>query len=281
MSDCQKAHGGSVVDVVTKSLLKEFAQSQKIESDQESEQFEAFINYVVVADVYPEEFDFGAVSTGKGEFGLDGIAIIVNDILLDDEEQAEDLIEHSPVLQIQFLFLQAKTSSSFDAGDMSKFFQAVLDFFKIESAFAQNERILELQRIKNRLYEAAAKFTRGLPKLGMYFATTGTWTNDKNLSAIRDGFLAQAGSLHIFADASFSPIDAARIQKLYFQTKNAFRVTISFPNNLPLPEIPNVRESYIGLLPLSEYLKVISDDGGNIRRRLFSITSAIFKVIHR
>ncbi len=116
------------------------------------EQFEAFVNYIVVSDIYPEEFDFSLIATGPGEFGIDGLAIIVNDAIVDDEEQLEDVIAHNPVLQVQFLFVQAKTSSSFDAGEMSKFFQAALDFFKDEASFKQNERILELQRIKNRLY---------------------------------------------------------------------------------------------------------------------------------
>jgi hypothetical protein len=102
------------MDVVTQSLLKEFAESQKIEGAPQPDQFEAFINYIVVSDIYPEEFDFTLVATGKGEFGLDGIAIIVNDTLIDDEDQIEDLLEHSPVLQIQFIFLQAKSSASFD-----------------------------------------------------------------------------------------------------------------------------------------------------------------------
>jgi len=35
---------------------------------------------------------------------------------------------------------------------LSKFFQAVLDFFNEKISFQQNERVLELQRIKNRLY---------------------------------------------------------------------------------------------------------------------------------
>ncbi len=250
-------------------FLKEFAQSQKIDSLAQPDQFEAFINYIVVSDIYPEEFDFNIVSTGQGEFGIDGIAIIVNDAIVDDEEQLDDIIAHNPVLQIQFLFVQAKTSSSFESGDLSKFFQAVLDFFKEKASFQQNERILELQRIKNRLYDSAAKFVRGLPKIALYYATTGTWTEDKNLCAIRDGFLAQASALHMFAATSFHPLDATKVQKLYFQTKNAFRVSISFGQNLSLPEIPNVRESYIGLLPISEYLKMITDDDGNVRRRLF------------
>ena len=167
------------MDVVTQSLLREFAQSQKIDGQPQSEQFEAFVNYVVVSDIYPEEFDFNIVATGPGEFGIYGIAIIVNDAIVDDEEQLEDIIEHSPVLQVQFLFMQAKTSSSFETGDISKFFQASLDFFKEEASFKQNERILELQRIKNQLYLDAAKFVRGLPKIALYYATTGSWTEDR------------------------------------------------------------------------------------------------------
>lgn len=257
------------MDVVTQSLLKEFAESQKINNLKRDDQFEAFVNYIVVSDVYPEEFDFNIISTGVGEFGVDGIAIIVNDVIVDDEEQLNDIIDHSPVLQVQFIFIQAKSSSAFDSGDMSKFFQAVLDFFKEKPKFVQSEKVLELQKLSRILYESAAKFSRGLPRISLYYATTGTWADDKNLCAIRDGFLAQATTLHMFSGATFHPLDATKIQKLFFQTKNAFRVTINFSQNLSLPEIANVRESYIGLLPVSEYLKAICDEDGNVRRRLF------------
>jgi hypothetical protein len=141
------------MDVVTQSLLREFAESQKIDGLPQSDQFEAFVNYVVVSDIYPEEFDFNLVATGPGEFGIDGIAIIVNDAIVDDDEQLEDIISHSLGLQVQFLFIQAKTSSHFDSGEMSKFFHAVLDFFKDAASFKQNKRILELQCVKNRLYK--------------------------------------------------------------------------------------------------------------------------------
>ena len=140
------------MDVVTQSLLNEFVGSQKIDGLGQADQFEAFVNYIVVSDMFPEEFDFAMISTGKGEFGLDGIAVIVNDILVDDEEQLEDIVDHSPSLQVQFIFLQSKTASSFDAGDMSKFFQAVLDFFRPGCEFVQSDRVLEMQGVKNKLY---------------------------------------------------------------------------------------------------------------------------------
>jgi hypothetical protein len=61
--------------IVTQSFLREFAASQKIDGLPQADQFEAFVNYIVVSDIYPEEFDFGLISTGKGEFGLDGMGL--------------------------------------------------------------------------------------------------------------------------------------------------------------------------------------------------------------
>ena len=99
-----------------------------------------------------------------------------------------------------------------------------------------------MQGVKNKLYHSAAKFLRGLPRLSLYYATTGT-LSVRNLCTISDGFLAQLRSLHMLDNISFHPLDAGSIQKLYFQTKNAFKASILFPQNLSLPAIPNVRES--------------------------------------
>lgn len=257
------------MDVVTQSLLKEFSESQKIENESEAVRFESFVNYVVVSDIYSEEFDFNVVASGAGEFGIDGLAILVNDTLVDDDEQLEDIIQHTPSLNVQFVFSQAKSGAKFNSGEITKFLQAVSDFFSNDNRIPQSERIVDLCKIKDRLYQNAAKFTRGLPRLSLYFATTGTWQNDRLIVGIVDGYLNQFRELHIFDAVYFNPLDAARIQKLYFQTKNAFQVTIQFPQNLPLPEIPNVREAYIGVLPTVEYLKMITDGEGNVRRRLF------------
>ncbi|MDR6413245.1 UNVERIFIED_ORG: hypothetical protein ABIC62_006680 [Burkholderia sp. 1595] len=257
------------MDVVTSSLLKEFVNSQKIAAETEAAQFEAFVNYITISDIYPEEFDFTSVGTGEGEFGLDGIAIIVNDILVDDEEQLDDLVAHAPSLNVQFVFLQAKTSAGFDGGEMLKFYEAVDDFFDQNVKFKQNEKIQELQRVKNKIYEYASKFTRGLPKVNLYYASTGTWTEDQNLCVMRNKALKRLDDRHIFSSCLFHPLDVGKVQKLYFQTKNSFKTTIQFQQSLALPEIPKVRESYIGLLPISEYAKVITDDEGLVRRKLF------------
>jgi hypothetical protein len=149
------------VDPVTNSLLNDFVASQQIGSKDEATQFEHFVNYVVLFDIFAEEFDVEAIATGSGEFGIDGICIIVNDTIIEDEEQLDDLAENANALVVQFVFTQAKASKSFDAGDLSKFLIAVDDFFSDKLALVQNERIHTQRKIKTKLYQYAAKFVRG------------------------------------------------------------------------------------------------------------------------
>lgn len=257
------------MDPVTKSLLKDFVMSQQIGPKDEATQFEHFVNYVVLFDMFTEEFDVEAIATGAGEFGIDGISIIINETMIEDEEQLEDLAENANTLTAQFVFTQAKTSKSFDAGDLSKFLIAVDDFFSDKLAFVQSERIQTQHKIKCRLYQYAAKFVRGLPRLQLFYATTGSWQNDANLVAIRDAYIKTFEGKHIFDGIEFTPIDSSRLQKLYFQTKNAIKVGVQFPSNIALPPITGVREAYIGVLSALQYLKLITDEHGTVRRRLF------------
>lgn len=257
------------MDLVTDALVKECLKSQQIENSDPSVRFEHFVNFVVVSDLYGEDFDVEAIATGAGEFGIDGICIIVNDTIVEDVDQFDDLAERAAILTAKFIFIQSKTSPAFDTGDVSKFFLAVRDFFSATMSFKQNERINQAFNLKNAIYAQAAKFTRGLPDVSMHYATTGQWQEDRNLCAARDLHKAQIKELHIFNRIIFEPLDATKIQKLYFQTKNAFKVSVSFQNNIALPSIDGVREAYIGVLALSEFMKMISDEHGEIRRKLF------------
>ncbi|CAA2158810.1 hypothetical protein MBRA_04065 [Methylobacterium brachiatum] len=222
-----------MVDPVTKSLLSDFLSSQQIATPSEPEQFEHFVNYVVMFDLFPEEFDVEDIATGAGEFGLDGLAIIVNDTIIVDEEQLEDLADNSSSLTVQFVFTQAKSAKSFNAGELSQFLLAVNDFFGERMAFVQGEKVQTLHRIKNKLYGYAPKFVRGLPRLSLHYATTGTWQSDPNLIAVRDAHLITLREKHMFSQVDFLPIDAARLQKLYFQTKTRLKSASIFKATSP------------------------------------------------
>jgi hypothetical protein len=101
--------------------------------------------------------------------------------------------------------------------------------------------------------------------------TTGQWTGDQVLDARR-----QAGISELKAEMTFNPdavelecIGADEIQKLYRQTKNAVSREFAFTHHVPVPEIPGVKESFVGYINAIDFLSIIKSDDGEIMRGIF------------
>src|SRR5687768_10877675 len=103
------------MDRITKSLLDAFRAEQSLPASMpEPDVFELFASYCVVSDTHDEEFDVNDVHAGGADdLGLDGIAIIVNGILVHSVDEVEDLLEVNGYLDAAFVFIQAKSGGNF------------------------------------------------------------------------------------------------------------------------------------------------------------------------
>jgi hypothetical protein len=63
------------------------------------------------------------------------------------------------------------------------------------------------------------------------------------------------------------PVDAG--QKLYNQTKNALSREFTFADRAVVPEIKGVSEAYLGFVSARTFLKIVSDDDGDIIKSIF------------
>ena len=103
----------------------------------------------------------------------------------------------------------------------------------------------------------------------MYYVTTGKWQSDPKLEARIENEKEALFELNIFRQVDLEPVDARQLQRLYNSAKNRLSKSITFSGKVTLPALPGVQESYLGYLPAEEYLKLITDDSGNIVRGLF------------
>lgn len=134
------------MDRITKGYMTNFAASQELHNmTDESRLFELFSCYCVLSREYPESFDLSDVVTGGGgDGGVDGIAIIANNVLIHSSEEFDDLVEQThSITDLKFVFVQAKTSPSFNGGDIATFGFGVQDLFKEQPEMVQNEEIKE------------------------------------------------------------------------------------------------------------------------------------------
>ena len=259
------------MDLVTKSLLKTFQDEESLQNENDqSTLFEHFGNYCALANAYGEEFDVEDIHTGGGDdLGIDGIAIIVNGALVLDVDEVADLAETNKHLDVEFVFVQSKTGSSFSGSEISNFFFGVKDFFSTSPKLPRNKSIQEREVLIREIYEKSSLFKKGNPAVRMYYVTTGKWENDSKLISRIESEKESVLELNIFDRIEFTPVDARYLQQLYKRAKNRLSKTVDFVNKVTLPSLEGVRESYLGFLPVSEYLKLITDESGGVLKGLF------------
>ncbi len=259
------------MDLVTQSLLSSFRQEESLPDDiSEATVFEHFVNFISVSSEYSEEFDVEDVHTGGGDdLGIDGIAVLANGRLVSDAEEVEDLVIANKYLEVDIICCQAKSGGAFSGSDISNFFFGVKDLFSTQPALPRNSEVKAKESILKLIYKKSPLFKRGNPSLHMFYATTGKWEDDAKLNARIVHEKETIIDLNIFGDVHFQALDARTLQRLYASAKNRLSKSIEFVSKITLPALPGVEESYLGSLPADQYLRLITDDTGNIIRGLF------------
>ncbi len=252
------------MDRITQSLISELLSNQELNSEGESKDFEKLANYCIISNEYTKTFDIGQVTVGDGgDTGLDGIAIIVNGQLIEDKDEVDDLLEKNSSLEVNYVFVQSKTSSSYSNGDLSTFIFGVKDFFALKPSLMRNADVMRIADISDHIYSKAPHFKEN-PIIKLFYCNTGKWTGDQNLSAVISQGINELEQLNLFEKVLFNPYGAKEIAASFRKTKEAISTTINFNNRVTLPSIKGISEAYIGLLPFSEFKKILTDEEDNL-----------------
>jgi hypothetical protein len=254
----------SQMDKITKSLITELLETQEISSEGDSKDFEKLVNYSIVTNEYSKTFDIDLLCVGDGnDTGIDGLAIIVNGQLIENIDEVDDLIKANNLLDVTYLFIQAKTSSNFDSGSINNFIFGVIDFFVETPKLVRNSDIKRFAEISDYIYDRAPKF-RENPTLKLFYVTTGKWVDDINLLAVINNGINTLEQKNLFDSVSIQPLGAREIANAYRKTKESISTTINFISRITLPPINGISQAYIGLLPFSEFQKIVSGAEGNL-----------------
>ena len=97
------------MDRITQSMIEAFKEDLSVNIDDISLLFEYFSNYCVVNDVYGvNDFDVEDITTGKNTQGIDGIAIIVNQKLINTTDDIDLLISYNQTISVKFVLIQTR-----------------------------------------------------------------------------------------------------------------------------------------------------------------------------
>jgi AIPR protein len=257
------------MDRIVKSLVEDLLSSQEIKFESHDKDFERFVNYSIISKEFNKSFDIDDTLTGSGDdTGIDGIAVIVNGQMVYNKEDVEFLISNNNFLEATFIFIQSKTGNHFGTNDLNNFGYGVKDFFSETPSLRRNSEIKAFAELSNFIFSNASKF-RDTPKCKLYFVTNGNWLNDQNCASIIDSNKDDLMKFNLFSSVEYTPVGANEIGKIYRETKNTVNTTFIFQDKVALPDLPNIKESYYGILPISEFKNILLDENGNMRNIFF------------
>jgi hypothetical protein len=253
------------MDRITRKLLQDFLESQEMDASNEANDFELFCNYSILSNEYNKTFDAKTTTVGAGsDTGIDGLAIIVNGHLIEDTDEVDSLLEANGFLDVTYLFIQAKTSSGFDTKEMHAFYFGVSDFFSEEPKLPRNDDIKKYSELSEYILDNASDF-KDNPICKTFYVTTGVVYEDPNISAVVNSSINELQSYNLFEKVEANIIGANDLGKLYRKTKNPITSKFTFANKITLPEIDGIDQSFYGVLPFSEFRKLLIDDNDNIQ----------------
>lgn len=263
---------------VLKGMLADFSKDYISDELQENRAFEYFINYLIVSKFHPDAFndDKGdldrLVVDEKSQFGLDAIAFIVNGNLVISKEDIE-IYAKSKRLDVDIVFIQSKTEEKCETGDLLKTIQATKFFLNdFESVAEKNSNIKNAKEIYDEIfkYDNYKFCTTDSPKCYIYFACVTSEWDEKLVNNICQSSIDDLKrTVEDIKEFEIKPIGRDYIIDAYNELKNSVKARVNLKNCVTLEKIQNVKEAYIGYITGTDYLNIISDSSGELRRRIF------------
>lgn len=262
------------MDIITTNCFEKFLKEQNISGGKRDKQFEMFINYICLSTKNLSNFSLVNTCVGNGaDAGMDGIAICVNNRFISNKSELDTILDLEMEFSVEFFFIQAKTSDSFECKEISSFGDGVADMFRSENVVKKDMNTLVIEKydiiqtiLKNYEYIKEMKCT-------LYYITPGTYKEDINLIAAINGIKQRIEALGVFNEDSIQIIvaDKSFIRKQYQDTKVQNTATFELQSKIEIPYMKKVDEAYFAIMPIKEYLKIVTDENKRVRRGIFEL----------
>lgn len=256
---------------IIKAHLESFVRSFGLEADEESEQFEKFATHCVLSNRFGSTFDLDDVSTGPGDEGIDGVALVIDEIVTTSAEDTQAIFA-SPRRNhdVDIIFVQAKRSEGFDLGEFLKFKEGILRFATQAPYSISDEVLSDARQIFDIVLNEVPKVRNGKPSLTARFVTTGIYQKPAALETALTDFLRQLAELGLFHEIDVRFIDRDELTRLWVSTYSSINASLPAFSTAALPNISGIDEAYLAVVRASDFVNnLLLTDDGNLRTQVF------------
>lgn len=215
-----------------------------------------------------------SVLGGGNDEGIDIAAVIVNGRAVFEPAEVDELIAEQNTNSARVIFIQAKTSESYDSKLVAKFLHGVETVTKYAMKPGSVDlppRLVDLATLIDRIAENGDKFQESGIPCELFYVTTSAHDGKSVQAELQvKQALERIHSIGAYSKElrlrTHGHEELASKQKERFGPQN---VQFNFEKRQTIPATARVGEAYIGLLSASELMKLLTDDSGDVRPGIF------------
>ena len=255
---------------VVKSHLADF-QAKFAVSNQESRQFEAFLNYVIFRGHCAEAIDPSTLIYDGDDPGVDGVMIFIDDSYVSSiEEVIEAMKDRRRDADVTIVFTQAKTSESWSKSEINVFESAVIDFLSESVMYPHSEYMTNAKEVFDEVLKHLGKIKSGKPEVQAFFATTARESEDREILAASNALSSSLDNLGYFSKVDVLLINRDTVVELWKAAEGQVEATLKVIGNAPFPRTKDIEEGYVVTVHAKDFIEhVLTDKNGKLRQQIF------------
>lgn len=257
---------------IIKAHLDSFVKNTGLEQHEESAQFEMFVNNAIISSKIGGDFDLEDITTGEGDDGTDGIAILIDEELIVSDDDARSTFQKDRKNHdVEVVFIQTKRSESFDLGDFLKFKESILRF--VNSA-PNDYDVDDIQMNAHSVFDTAiknvAKIRDGKPLFTARFVTTGIYKQPKEIERAKEKFVKELRELGYFSSIDVGFLGRDELTTLWVSTYSGVTAKLPMFSSAALPPIDGIDEAYLVIVKAKDFVRnVLQNADDSLRLHVF------------
>nr|MBP6530640.1 AIPR family protein [Burkholderiales bacterium] len=185
-------------------------------------------------------------------------------------DEISEKVDVNGYLDVDYLSIQSKRSASFSTSALRALGDVAERLIRGRAIASDNERVRAFAQLTQRIVEQARYFRNRKPRAVLAYITTGlTPDNDANFIEAEQQIKTRLLETQLIGSVEIELLGADAILQLHRQASRAVTRTVTLTRKVTVAEVPGVSESYLGVLPVREFFKLIEGENGKILPTIF------------
>lgn len=256
---------------IIQNFVTKFRQDQCLDAALTVDQaFEYFSAYLTIGSLTDTTSDTNlTIVGGDNQPSVDAIGIIANGSLVFNINDIAEKIDFNGYLDIDFVFVQAKTSENFEGMVLADLGNFAYDFIEEDACSTDTKATAKVRKIKNKIYSESIHFKQN-PNIYIYYVTTGIVPeNDlnfnKKIAKIKTNFLSK-GSVN---NCIIKLIGNKEIPELKRSLDNSVIKEIEFTKRISLPSSHGIDQAFLGVISAPTFISLLNGPSDKLLTSIF------------